>query len=102
MNVKYKRNKRRPHTLAKFVVEIDKKICQGFGACVEICPSFFKLSEEDGKSTMLKDSKKIVEDGKLVKEVYETDDLGCAREGAEACPFKAIHVKDLERDVQLV
>ena len=88
--------------MTKFVVEIDKKTCQGFGACVEICPSFFKLSDEDGKSTMLKDSKKIVEDGKLIKEVYETDDLECAREGAEACPFKAIHVTDVERNVQLV
>jgi ferredoxin len=90
------------NSLAKFVIEIDKKTCQGFGACVEICPSFFKLAEDDGKSTMLKDSKKIIEDGKLIREIYETDDLECAREGAEACPFKAIHVKDLERDVQLV
>jgi ferredoxin len=88
--------------MPKFVVEIDKKTCQGFGACVEICPSFFKLAEDDGKSTLLKDSKKIVEAGKLVREVYETDNLECAREGAEACPFKAIHVKDLERDIQLV
>ena len=88
--------------MAEFVVEIDKKTCQGFGACVEICPGFFKLSDEDGKSTMLKDSKKIVENGKLAKEIYETDNLECAREGAEACPFKAIHVKDIERDVQLV
>jgi ferredoxin len=88
--------------LAKFAVEIDKKTCQGFGACVEICPQFFKLSDEDGKSTMLKDSKKIVEDGKVIKEVYETEDLECAREGAEACPFKAIHVKDIERNLQLV
>lgn len=88
--------------MAKFVVEIDKKTCQGFGACVEICPSFFKLSDDDGKSTMLKDSKKIVEDGKLVREVYETNDLGCTKEGAEACPFNAIHVKDVERNLQLV
>jgi ferredoxin len=51
---------------------------------------------------MLKDSKKIVEDGKLVREVYETDDLECAKEGAEACPFKAIHVKDVERKLQLI
>jgi len=88
--------------LAKFVVEIDKNVCQGFGACVEICPGFFKLGEDDGKSTMLKDSKKITEGGKLIGEVYETDNLECAREGAEACPFKAIHVKDMERNLQLV
>jgi ferredoxin len=88
--------------LARFVVEIDKRKCQGFGACVEICPGLFKLSDEDGKSTMPRDSRKIVEDGKLVKEVYETDDLECAREGAEACPFKAIQVRDIERNLQLV
>ena len=88
--------------MAKFVVEIDKKTCQGFGACVEICPGFFKLAEDDGKSTMLKDSKKIIENEKFVREIYETDDLECAKEGAQACPFKAIHVKDVVRDVQLV
>ena len=102
MNAEYKRNKWRLNSLAKFVVEIDKSICQGFGACVEICASFFKLAEDDGKSTMLRDSKKIVENGKLVREVYETDDLECAKEGAEACPFKAIHVKDAERNLQLI
>jgi ferredoxin len=88
--------------LAKFIVEIDKNACQGFGACVELCPKFFKLSDEDGKSTMLKDSKKVSEGGKVVKEVFETDDLECAKQGADACPYNAIHVTDVERGLKLV
>jgi ferredoxin len=88
--------------LAKFVVEIDRKTCQGFGACVELCPEFYKLSETDGKSMMLRNSKKTMEEGKVVKEVFETDDLECAKKGAEACPYNAIHVTDVERGLKFV
>ena len=88
--------------MAKFVIEIDRKTCQGFGACVELCPQFFKLSETDGKSTMLKNSKKTVEESKVVKEVFETDDLECAKRGAEACPYNAIHVTDVEPGMRLI
>ena len=96
------KNRLRLNRLPKFVVEIDRKTCQGFGACVELCPRFFKLSETDGKSTVLKDSKKTMEEGKNVKEVLETDDLECARQGAEACPFNAIHITDTERNLKLI
>lgn len=88
--------------MVKFIVEIDRKTCQGFGACVELCPKFFKLSETDAKSIMLKNSKKTIEEGKNVKEVFETDDLECARQGAEACPYNAIHVTDVERGMKLI
>ena len=88
--------------MAKFVVEIDRKTCQGFGACVELCPRFFQLSETDGKNTMVKNSEKIMEGGNVVKEVFETDELECALQGAEACPFKAIHVSDKERNLKLI
>jgi ferredoxin len=87
--------------MAKFIVEIDKNVCQGFGACVELCPNFYKLGE-DGKSTMLKDSKKVSEGEKVVKEVFETDDLECAKQGADACPYNAIHVTDVERGLKIV
>lgn len=88
--------------MAKFVVEIDRKTCQGFGACVELCPQFYKLSETDGKSTMLRNSKKTMEEDKVVKEVFETDDLECAKQGAEACPYNAIHVTDVERGLRII
>jgi len=87
--------------LTRFLVEIDRKTCQSFGACVELCANFFKLSETDGKST-LKDSKKVSEEGKIVKEVLELEVLECVREAAEACPFNAIHVTDLEKNLKLV
>jgi len=88
--------------LAKFVVEIDRKTCQGFGACVELCPQFYKLSETDGKSTMLRNSKKTLEESKVVKEIFETDNLECAKMGAEACPYNAIHVTDVERGLRII
>lgn len=51
---------------------------------------------------MLKNSKKTIEEGKNVKEVIETDDLECARQGAEACPYNAIHVTDVGRGMRLI
>ena len=35
--------------MVKYRIEIDHSLCQGFGACVELC-SEFNLSDEDGKS----------------------------------------------------
>ena len=35
--------------MTKFRVEVDRTVCQGFGACVELCPGSFYLSDLDGK-----------------------------------------------------
>ena len=51
--------------MGKFRVELDKNACQGFGACVELCPQFFQLSDVDGKST-IEGSKKIVKENEVV------------------------------------
>ncbi|MFB0514578.1 MAG: ferredoxin, partial [Candidatus Bathyarchaeia archaeon] len=72
--------------MGKFRVELDKKACQGFGACVELCPQFFQLLDVDGKST-IEGSKKIVKENEVVAEILELDELECVREAAEACPF---------------
>ena len=81
--------------MAKFRVEIDHTVCQGFGACVELC-SKFKLSDEDGKSHV-EDAKKV-SDGEAV----ELDELECHTQAAEACPFNAIHITNLETDEKLI
>ena len=81
--------------MAKFRVEIDHNVCQGFGACVELC-SKFKLSDEDGKSHM--EGGKKSSDG----ETLELNMLDCHKEAAEACPFNAIHITDLESTKKLV
>jgi len=81
--------------LAKFRVEIDHNVCQGFGACVELC-SKFNLSDEDGKSH--------VEGGKKVSsgEAVELDELRCYKQAAEACPFNAIHIINLETSEKII
>jgi ferredoxin len=87
--------------MGKFRVEIDKNACQGFGACVELCPQFFQLSDVDGKSS-IEGSKKVVKEDEVVAETLELDELECVRDGAEACPFNAIHIVNLETDEKLI
>ena len=81
--------------LTKYRLTIDNNACQGFGACVELCPKF-KLSDEDGKSHVegaKKDSK---------GETLELDKLDCYKQAAEACPFNAIHITNLETNEKLI
>ncbi len=87
--------------MAKFRVEVDRIACQGFGACVELCPRFFQLSDADGK-TDIQGAQKITEGDETVKEVLEKDDLNCMKEAAEACPFNAIHIINLETGEKLL
>ncbi len=81
--------------MSKFRVDIDYTICQGFGACVEIC-SNFELSDKKGKSHM--ECSKTVRAG----ETKEIDNLGCYLKAAKACPFNAIHVTDLQTNEKLI
>lgn len=81
--------------MAKYNVEIDHNVCQGFGACAELC-SKFKLSDEDGKSHV-EGAKKS-----STGEAIELDELDCHKKAAEACPFNAIHIINLETDEKLI
>ncbi len=81
--------------MAKFRVEIDHNACQGFGACQELCAKF-EVSDEDGKSHV--QGAKKTSDGEAV----ELDMLDCHREAAEACPFNAIHITNLETNEKLI
>ncbi|UCF58315.1 MAG: ferredoxin [Candidatus Bathyarchaeota archaeon] len=87
--------------MGKFRVELDKNACQGFGACVELCPQFFQLSDVDGKPR-LEGAKKVVKENEVVLETLELDKLECVREAAEACPFNAIHIVNVEIDEKLI
>ena len=85
------------------MVEIDKNACQGFGACVELCPKFFQLSEVDGKSSFpVEEAEKVKKDDEIIAETLDIDELGCAREGAEACPFNAIHIVNVATEEKLI
>jgi len=87
--------------MGKFRVQIDEKACQGFGACVELCPKFFQFSDVDGKSS-IKRAKKAMKEDEIVAEKLELDKLECVREAAEACPFNAIHIVNMETGEKLV
>jgi ferredoxin len=87
--------------MSKFRVEIDKNACQGFGACVELCPQLFQLSDIDGKST-IEGAKQVVKENEVVAETLELDELECVREAAEVCPFNAIHIVNLETNEKLI
>jgi ferredoxin len=76
-------------------VEIDHTVCQGFGACVELC-SEFDLSDKDGKSHV--EGAKKVENGESV----ELNELTCHKQAAEACPFNAIHIINLETEEKII
>jgi len=81
--------------VTKFRVEIDHNTCQGFGACVELCNKF-KLGDEDGKSHV--EGAKKTETGEAV----ELDELECHKKAAEACPFNAIHITNLETNEKII
>ncbi len=87
--------------MGKFRVELDKNACQGFGACAELCPQFFQLSDVDGKSN-IEGAKKVMKGNEVVAETLELDELECIREAAEACPFNAIHILNLETEEKLI
>ena len=76
-------------------MEIDHNVCQGFGACVELC-SQFDLSDTDGKSHV-KGAQKV-ENGETV----ELDELSCHKKAAEACPFNAIHIINLKTNTKII
>ena len=89
--------------MAKFKVEISRNACQGFGACVELCSQFFQLSDRDGKSSFLSKRAGQVESGsEITAEDLEPEDLECIRKAAEACPFNAIHIMNLETEEKLI
>ena len=87
--------------MRKFRVEVDRNACQGFGACVELCPKFFQLLDVDGKST-IEGAKKVMKEDEVVAETLELDKLECVREAAEACPFNAIHIVNVETGEKLI
>jgi ferredoxin len=85
--------------MVKFRVEIDHNVCQGFGACIELC-SKFSLSDEDGKSH-IQGAEKVTTD-KAVGEAIELEELDCHMAAAEACPFNAIHITNLQTNEKLI
>ncbi len=87
--------------MVRFRVEIDKNACQGFGACVELCPQFFQFSDVYGKSTM-GGAKQVIKENEVIAEILKLDKLECVKEAADAGPFNAIHILNLETGEKLI
>ena len=58
------------------MVNVDKNLCIGCGACASICPTSFKMNEDDGKS-----------------DVISQEDAECAQNAAQGCPVQAISIR---------
>ncbi|UCH57305.1 MAG: ferredoxin [Candidatus Bathyarchaeota archaeon] len=83
--------------MPQFRVEVDRLKCNGFGACVELCPHAFYLGE-DGRSK-IRGAEEVVEGDMNVKDFIVVDDLGCYKIAEEACPFQAINVQKLSEAI---
>ncbi len=82
-------------SIVKLWVEIDRDVCQGFGACVELFSESFYLSEEGGKSRF-QDGREITIHEGNVKDAIDVRKLGCYGHAEATCPFNAISITRLK------
>lgn len=89
--------------MTKFKIEHDRPNCIGCGACAAVSPSFWIMSETDGKSDLV-DSQHTTDGDEIVKEERELDDIDSTknREAADCCPVNVIHIFDLEKKQKLI
>ena len=79
--------------MTNWKIEHDRPGCIACGACAAVSPDFWTMSEKDGKSDLV-GSQHIEENGEVVREEMELDDLKSNREAADCCPVNVIHIID--------
>ena len=72
--------------MAKFKISQERNKCIGCGACEAICPDNWEM-KDDNKATPKK---------------TELEELGCNKDAAEHCPVTIIHIKDVQKDKELI
>ena len=65
--------------MSTYRITIDRQLCSGFGACVELAPDLFRLAD-DGVASAI---------------VVETDNRS-ALDAADSCPMGAIIVEEVK------
>jgi len=70
----------------------DKNKCIGCQACVAVCSKFFQMDNEDGKTMLVFNGKKVKYNENNIAEL-EVDKLDCAEEAQAVCPTGAIKIE---------
>ena len=71
--------------MARFKIVLEREECISCEACPENCPDTFEMAD-DGWAHV-KGSTRVETNDEL-----ETDDMGCSKEAADACPVDVIHI----------
>ncbi len=89
----------------KYRIEYIKPGCIGCRACAKICPNFWEMENDKTEpfpKAILKDSKKVVnKEGKVLKEVFETNDKETTITSISICPVTVIKAFDNKSNRQL-
>lgn len=71
-------------------VKINREGCIGCAGCESAAPKLFKLSDEDGKSTLID----APHDKKSCVKTLKKEEVDIAKEAADVCPVSVISVEE--------
>ncbi len=83
-----------------FKIEHERPNCISCGACAAVSPEFWTMSP-DGKSDLV-GSRHIEENGEIVREEMEVEELKTTKEAAECCPVNVIHITDRKTGEKII
>ena len=81
--------------MAKYIIEYDREVCIGVGACAGAAPDVWTMESEDKKADIKANLTPKIE-GKMQYLEFDEDQLQVQLEAAQVCPVFAIKIKNLE------
>ena len=57
---------------------INEEVCIGCGVCMQLCPDVFKLDEDEGKGT-------------VIRQEVPDEDTACVKKAVDSCPVGCIN-----------